>query len=259
MKKNFLITIAGLLVFTLPILAQNYKVSVDNPKDAKLVLSSFSGDLNIEGYTGNEVIITSSTLDEMKPPERAKGLTPVYSGGTDNTGVGLSVTKDGNTVVIHCLIPFNRGGDYQLKVPESMALQITSECQNNNNISITGTKGEIEINNCYDINLKNVSGPLVLATISGNIDIVFGTIATGKPFSISSVSGEVDVTLPAGFAADINMSSVTGGMYSDFDFSNKADNLKKVGGNQLNYKLNGGGTDFNVVSVSGNIYLRKGK
>jgi hypothetical protein len=98
-----------------------------------------------------------------------------------------------------------------------------------------------------------------LATIRGNIDIVFGTIATGKPFSISSVSGEVDVTLPAGFAADINMSSVTGGMYSDFDFSNKADNLKKVGGNQLNYKLNGGGTDFNVVSVSGNIYLRKGK
>ena len=35
-------------------------------------------------------------------------------------------------------------------------------------------------------------------------------------------------------------------------------NLKKVGGNKLNFPLNGGGFKFSIATVSGNIYLRKG-
>jgi hypothetical protein len=34
--------------------------------------------------------------------------------------------------------------------------------------------------------------------------------------------------------------------------------MKKIGGNDMNYSLNGGGFKFNIGTVSGNIYLRKG-
>jgi hypothetical protein len=54
------------------------------------------------------------------------------------------------------------------------------------------------------------------------------------------------------------MNSVTGNMYSDFDFNNSDKNVKQVGGNNLEYKMNGGGVKFSIVTVSGNIYLRKG-
>jgi hypothetical protein len=240
------------------ITAQEYKVNVDNPKNSKLSLSNFSGDLKIEGYAGNEIIFSPVGEEDMKVPERAKGLKPVYGGGVDNTGVGLSVEKSGTGISVTCLLPFTNSREYTIKVPESMSVEVKSECQNNNDVYIKGMKNEIEIQSCQSIKLTGVSGPLVLSTISGDIEVTFDNIATGKPFSINSISGEIDITLPAKIAADIEMNSVSGRMYSDFDFSDKSKDMNQIGGNELNTKLNGGGAKFSIVTVSGNIYLRKG-
>jgi lia operon protein LiaG len=240
------------------IAAQDYKVSVDNAKNSKLSLKNFSGDLKIEGYAGNEIVISPMGGEDMTVPERAKGLKPVYGGGVDNTGVGLSVGKDGTEISVICLIPFTNSREYTVKVPESMSIVVNSECQNNNDIYINGMKNEIEIQSCHSIKLTGVTGPLVLSTISGDIEVTFSQIAVGKPFSINSISGEIDITLPAKTAADVEMSAVSGRMYSDFDFSDKSKDMNQVGGNELTTKLNGGGAKFSIVTVSGNIYLRKG-
>jgi lia operon protein LiaG len=238
--------------------AQTYKIPVENSKDGKLSLSNFAGTLTIEGYSGNEIVFTGDGAEEVKVPDRAKGLKPVYSGGVDNTGVGLSVEKNGNAVLVSCLLPFTEGHDYTVKVPEGMSIEISSGCEYNNDVDIKGMKNEIEIQTCHSIKLRNVTGPLVLSTISGDIDIVLDNVAPGKSFSINSVSGEIDVTLPSKAAADVELGAVSGRMYSDFDFSDKSKNMNQIGGNQLQTKLNGGGTKINIVTVSGNIYLRKG-
>lgn len=240
------------------ITAQEYKVNVENAKGSKLSLSAFSGDLKIEGYAGNEIIFSPIGGEDTKVPDRAKGLKPVYGGGVDNTGVGLSVEKNGNEISVTCLIPFTNNREYTVKVPENMSVEVNSECQNNNDIYINGMKNEIEIQSCHSIFLKGVAGPLVLSTISGDIEVTFSNMAAGKPFSINSISGEIDITLPATIAADVEMSAVSGRMYSDFDFSNKSKDMNQIGGNELNTKLNGGGAKFSIVTVSGNIYLRKG-
>jgi DUF4097 and DUF4098 domain-containing protein YvlB len=117
---------------------------------------------------------------------------------------------------------------------------------------------EIEIQSCHSINLQQVTGPLVLSTISGNIDITFGAINTLKPFSINSISGEIDITLPSKLSANIEMESLSGSIYSDFEIPGSSKNLNQVGGNHLDYKLNGGGTKISIVTVNGFIYLRKG-
>ncbi len=238
--------------------AQEYKVNVENTKNSKLSLSSFSGDLKIEGYAGNEIIFSPVGGEDMKTPERAKGLKPVYGGGVDNTGVGLSVEKNANGISVTCLLPFTNSREYTVKVPEGMAVEVNSECQYNNDIYINGMKNEIEIQSCHSIILKGVTGPLVLSTISGDIEVTFSSLATGKPFSINSISGEIDITLPATIAADIELSAISGRMFSDFDFGDKSKGMNQVGGNVLSTKLNGGGAKFNIMTVSGNIYLRKG-
>jgi lia operon protein LiaG len=237
--------------------ATEYKIPVENAKNGILSLSDFSGELVIEGYGGNEIVLSSDDVD-AEVPERAKGLKPIYPVGTDNTGIGLSVETIDNQIKVTCLIPFTKQTNFTVKVPENLRIKVQSECQNSSEISISKMKNEIEIKTCHGINLKDVSGPLVLSTISGNIEITFGTISTGKPFSINSVSGDIDITLPATIAADLDMQTVSGTMYSDFDFSDSDKNMKKVGGNQVSHTLNGGGTGFKIVTVSGNIYLRKG-
>jgi len=254
-----LFTILVLLVASNTLMAQDYKVAVENTKETKLTLSDFTGDLPIEGYAGNEIVITNMSGHSDGPPERAKGLKPIYPAGIDNSGIGVSVEKSGNQVTISCLLPFTRRGDFKIKVPENLALNITSGCERNNSISIKGMKGEIEINNCHDIDLKNVTGPLVLNTISGSISVTLSGVVKDKPTSIASVSGDVDVTLPANAAVDLEMETISGSMYSDFDIAPPKSQMRRVGGSSIKTPLNGGGGELKLHVVSGNIYLRKAK
>jgi hypothetical protein len=237
--------------------AQEFKMTVENNKDGQLTLEDFAGDLPIEGYSGNEIIITS-TSGRFELPEKAKGLKPIYGGGTDNTGIALAMEKNGNKISFRCLLPVTKGADYHIKVPDNFMLRIHRGCEKSGETIIQNVKNEIDFDGCHKVNLKNVTCPLVISTISGGVDVVFSEISKDKPISIASISGEVDVTIPAKAAVDLEMSTINGNMYSDFDLAADSKNMKKVGGNNIRSQLNGGGTDLKLSVISGNIYLRKG-
>lgn len=259
---NRLFALLIVLSITHAALSQEYKLAVSNSKDGKLTLSNFSGPFSIEGYSGNEIIITRSGGDDDEhaaPPERTKGLKPIYAAGTDNTGIGAAVEKNGNQVTIDCLLPFTKRGNYKIKVPDNLALKISSGCERSNSIELRNMKNELEINNCHDIDLKNVTGPLVLSTISGSINVTLTSVSKENPTSIASVSGDIDVSIPAGIAANLELSTISGNMYSDFDIEIPKGSMKRVGGNSIKTKLNGGGGDLKITNISGNIYLRKTK
>lgn len=237
---------------------KQYKIAVENTKDAKLILDNFPEDFAIEGYAGNEIVVSSDRGNDGDP-ERSKGLKPVYASGIDNSGVGVSVEKDGNRISLRCLLPITQTARFRIKVPESLALEITRSCAGGGETIISNMKNEIEFKGCQDITLKNVTGPLVISTISGAVNVVFAAITADKPISIASVSGEVDVTMPAKAGFNLEMGTVSGNMYSDFDFpASKEGDMQRVGGSTIRAKVNGGGIDVRLHSVSGNVYLRKG-
>ena len=126
-------------------------------------------------------------------------------------------------------------------------------------ISIRNMKNEVEINNINSINLTNVTGPLVLSTINGDINVVFSELNKDKPTSLSTVKGEVDVTLPSKTQTNLEFQTMSGTVFSNFDFPADNKSSNQIGGTTLKYPLNGGGVDFKIVTVKGNIYLRKGK
>lgn len=248
-----------MLMFCLPsfcLHAQEYKVTVQNTKDGKLILNNFPGDLPVEGYSGNEIIVTSDLPANV--PERAKGLKPVYAGGTDNTGIAVDADKNGNQVVLQCLLPITKNANYKIKVPDNFNIQIDNECGHSGNVTVSNMKSELAIKNCQDIKVKNVSGPLVFYTISGNINIRFASLSKERSVSLASVSGDIDVTVPAATPMNVELKNISGGIYSDFNFPNDDKGLKRVGGNAVSSKLNGGGASLTITNVSGNIYLRKG-
>ena len=95
--KNQLFALCVALFTITAASAQEYKVQVQNTKEGKLTLTEFSGDLPIEGYSGNEIIIEGEVRGSGNP-DRAKGLKPIYPGGTDNTGLKhLSLPHHGNS------------------------------------------------------------------------------------------------------------------------------------------------------------------
>lgn len=256
---KYVIPILLAVCFTARLSAQEYKVSVENTKDGELTLDDFPSDLPIVGYSGNEIII-SHDGERFETPERAKGLKPVYGGGTDNTGIALFMEKNGNKVSFRCLLGIGKDADYRVRVPENLALKIHRSCEKGGGTTIENMKNEVEFDGCHEVNLKNVTGPLVISTIDGGVNVVFSEISKDKPISIASISGEVDVTIPATAAVDLEMSNMSGNMYSDFDINQDSkSNMRRVGGGVVRAALNGGGTELKLHSINGNIYLRKGQ
>ncbi len=244
------------LVLSAPNLkAQELKFPV--PAGATITLLDFPGDLLIEGYSGNDIIISGGSPSET--PERAKGLKPIYPGGEDNTGQGIAMDKKGNEVSFRYLPPItHEANSYMIKIPESAYLKIKSGCERETDVTLSNLKGEIDVDICNNIKLKNVTGPLVLSTINGNIDVSFTMISKDKPISIATINGVIDVTLPAATPANIEMSNISGNMYSDFDFHTDDKNMRRICGGSVKTQINGGGVDIKLHTINGNIYLRKG-
>ena len=91
-------------------------------------------------------------------------------------------------------------------------------------------------------------------TISGDI------LMEGYPgeMKLKTISGFIDLSLPETYGADVKMSTISGGMYSNFDFdANGPDGLRSFGKRSMTSSLNSGGTSLKLETISGDIFLRK--
>jgi DUF4097 and DUF4098 domain-containing protein YvlB len=91
-------------------------------------------------------------------------------------------------------------------------------------------------------------------TINGNI-IISGNLAAVRAHSIS---GFIDLAVSPVRKADLKLNTITGTMYSNFEFPVEEGSLRKVGGHSITTRLNGGGgKPIDLETISGNIFLRK--
>lgn len=111
----------------------------------------------------------------------------------------------------------------------------------------------VEMDLYFEVKVPKNSG-LEVETISGDIEIngVLGRM------EINTISGYIDLSLPANRNADLELSTISGGMYSDFDFkSNQENGYHHYRRNQISKTLNSGGTRIFLKTISGDIFLRK--
>lgn len=255
MKK--LVLAAGMVVaFLSATFAQEYKVAKNTGRlDIREV-----GDVEIEGYSGNEIIFASRDHDR-KDDERAKGLRAVSSMGLeDNTGIGLSVQVKGDVIEVRQLKKMD-GPEITIKVPKGVIVSFSHTSPYGSDLSLKNMENEIEVSTVHnDVRLDNVTGPMTVNTVHGDIDVTLSP-AMKNPISIVSVHGHVDVAMPVATKSNLRMNTAWGEIFVDPDFKIEFDNqgaLVKYSDN-LSGKLNGGGIDIKLSSTHSNVYLRKSK
>jgi hypothetical protein len=258
MKKILLLS-TGLLCLISLANAQEYKTKM--PAGGKITFEMGAGDVKIEGHSSDEVVIQASSGYEA-PPERAKGLKPIYNTAVDNSGIGLAVTPEAGGLKIEKAS--RKPVKYTVKLPKTAAILFTqTNWQGGSAVSISNVEGDIEVRtNNADIDLTNVTGPVVANSTSGEIKVIYSNLNQQKPTAISSISGAVDVSLPAAVKSNLKLRSINGEMFTDFDLGTKSskDGLSKVGGgSNIEGTTNGGGVEVNLNTISGNIYIRKKK
>lgn len=238
--------------------SNEYKISFSKASQPGKIKIYPLSDITVQSHTGKEVIITASGVKAI--PKRAEGLKPVYNSMVDNTNMGLSIKEADNTIEIHGLT--RRGGaKYKILVPANASLQIISgDNHDSPDVSVSNFANEIEIDARFgDILLEDVTGPALIHNVHGKIHAKFSKVNPKSPISITSVHGDVDVSLPAKTPANLDLKSSHGEIYTDMDiaFDNARDNMRQISGNRIAGKLNGGGVEIHLESTHNNIYLRK--
>jgi len=257
----------------------------------KIILNNINA-YQIEGYNGNEILITLEQEKEEKPNPRADGLKALSADGFDNTGLGLIVKENGNVTEL-ISANTNMEGILFIKVPAEVQISInnqgkfsnnsfsftfsadgestnmvnTGKTDKRNSILLKNIKSEITANVHYsDLILENITGPLSITATYGNIQANLAEPVKG-PFSLASIYGFIDLTLPEKLKANINVSTGYGTLYAseelplkavyteDVDSSNNTRHKRIT--NTIKRTLNGGGEDIILKSSYGEIYLRK--
>jgi len=237
--------------------AQNTK-SFSKGNNTTLILFFDEADAVIKGISGNEIKVEA--MDYTPPPERARGLRPLYNDATDNTGIGLMQSAEGGALTLRQAT--SSGGSYAISVPRSMNVHfVEATWMGGDAVEISDIDGEIEVETKNsDIVLKNIKGPVTANTTSGDIDVVFTSVAASGPTTITNISGYIDITMPATSKANMALNNITGEVFTDLDLKlpESKDGLKRVGGQrEIRSQLNGGGVDMTLKNISGDIYLRK--
>jgi len=251
LKSQFLAFALLITTFSFAQKMQEFKLSKST---GKLHIEGING-LEIEGYDGSEIIITTESKSK-ESSERAQGLSAINSlGMKDNTGIGLAINTAGDEVKITTIK--KNSGKYWMKVPKAMSVSFKHSSHSMGKLYIHGINGEIETSLQYgSVKVEKVAGPLSINTVYGKIEAVLTNLNTKNPTSLYSVYALVDVTVPASTKADVHLTSQYGDMFTDFDIKVEANS--KISSSRVQGKINGGGPELRVNSTYQNVYLRKG-
>ncbi len=141
-----------------------------------------------------------------------------------------------NTMVIS-----NGFGDVEvrltIKVPSNIRLQVQSKYG--------------------DINLKELNNPMVINNTYGHIKAIFSNGLPKAGVYLNSKYEFIDVTVPVFSAANVDLRTNYGKIFTDLDID--IDSARSEKGSYTNYiigQLNGGGSDLELSSKYGKVYLR---
>ena len=158
---------------------------------------------------------------------------------------------------------------YSIKIPNSIKLNWdTSNCKKTTNTgraffysnktsSLSNFNGELELTTSLsNFKLTDVTGPVSINSIGGNVTVEFDEKLPLKLYSIYTNNGFIDITMPS--SSDVNVEANGSAVYSDLPFNILSD--KESDGQQhMKLNLKKGKVKMKLEAGYGTIYLRNKK
>jgi DUF4097 and DUF4098 domain-containing protein YvlB len=219
------------------------------PANGRVDLRNINGSVHITGWDRNDVKVdavkyaaSKQRLDEAKIHVDA-GSTSVEI-RTEYPDHNLTFNDDDRD---------NPAGvDYTLTVPRSANLDEIKLI--NGELAISGVSGEVRASSVNGrVNATDLAGRVKLSTVNGRLAAQFASVPTASSMRLSSVNGGIELTLPPDARAEVEASTVSGGISNDFGLRN----IKhRYVGHSLHGELGGGGTTIRLSNVNGRIEIR---
>jgi hypothetical protein len=251
--------------------------TVQKGDSSVLALYNLNGSLNVEGYSGDKVLIE---VDERLTADDSQTL----EAGKKEFKLGFDQTAD--SIIVYIAEPFdtrpchncNRGWDrrdidydfdlaFTIKVPYHMNLNISTV--NKGDITVESVSGSMRVNNVNGrITIKDAKAGVRAHTINGDLTVNYLEVPTGGS-DFYTLNGKLSVTFPQSLSADLQFKSWNGSFYTDFPKwevlpAKVTKNVAKKGAGteyQLiidkQIRIGEGGRLFKFETMNGNIYIKR--
>jgi DUF4097 and DUF4098 domain-containing protein YvlB len=243
-------TFAALLAVLIAIPAyadvtQEFHRTVPLSADGRVSLGNINGDVEITGWSKNEVQIDAvktapdqQRLDEMR----------------------IEVKDSSNSVDVQTRYPNrhvnNNPGSvhYTLHVPQNARLDKIDLV--NGSLNLQSLSGEIKTDLVNGkLRASDLAGTADLATVNGTVEANYSNLNNVREIKLSSVNGTVNLLLPQSPNADVSASTVNGGISTDFPLTVKG----KFVGKSMSGTLGSGGVKIDLSNVNGSIHIGPGR
>lgn len=213
MKTKLIATIALISIGLSATAQKQHRVQ----KNTDRLILNLDG-VSVEGYSGKEIIFSLEEGLNEQVDERAKGLKAVSAAGlSDNTGLGIQLRENGDELVA-IKVAKTIAGTLSVKIPQDMKVSVVSTSTDFLPITLKRLKSEITVStNANGVTLEEISGPVSISSVRGNIEAKFPTVPK-LPVTMSSMYGYVDISIPGKTSADLILSSSYGQIYSSEEF-----------------------------------------
>jgi hypothetical protein len=271
MKTIILSGVLVLLSGLASLMAQNEQLTVPltNPgKTYTLKVNLINGSITVSSYSGSEIQI-DATVSAIPNDEETKQEENGMKRIAGAKGYEITAEENNNVVDVHTN-SFANNVSLNLKIP-GQDVKLVLSTINDGDIVVENVKGELEVNNVNGaIKVVNHSGSVVATSINEAIIVNFTAVKAGAAMAFSSLTGNIDLTFPSDLKANLKLKSDMGDIFSDFDVAVEKSNSRvnrtaQSGMYKLELedwvygKINGGGPEFMMKNMNGNIYIRKAK
>jgi hypothetical protein len=249
-------TICALFVLTITASASDHRGALTEEfhqtyaitADGRVELDNINGSVHISTWERNEVKVDAVKYANSR--ERLDDARIEVDAGKDYLSIrtkyrdhDLSFNSDS-----HDNPP---GVEYTLTVPRAARLDEINLI--NGSLDVAGVTGEVRAS-CINGRLEahNLAGRADLSTVNGHLDARFDQMS-GSSVELKSVNGSVALTIPSDSKAEIEASTVSGGIENDFGLHV---NHHRYVGHDLRGELGTGGPRIKLENVNGRIDIR---
>ncbi len=254
------------------------QVKLENSSESSLVVKNVFGTVDVEGYSGNEVMV------EAKRTITSKSNKDLELGKSE---LKVKIYKEKDQVIVRpdapyikfdeekltynwCNNSFDVGYEHDLyikvKVPKSMVVDVGTV--NGGEVLIRNTRGEY-------LKAENINGGITLTNITGKtkVNCINGPVTISYADNPSEASeyyalnGDINISYQKALSANITFKSMNGELFTDFDIDKQFTRTNKSAGSgsKPKYKfestpvvqIGGGQVDFDFETLNGNVYIKK--
>ncbi len=243
MKRYFCaLVFAAVALLTGVASAQDFHKSYALGAGGHITIKNISGDIKVTGYNGDSIIVDA------------------FKVGRDREVVDVEDSSVGDRIELRVKYPQDCNCDasvnFEVRVPSQADYNYDKLASVSGNVEVAGIRGRLRAESVSgNVGIEGVTGIVSASSVSGNVEAQIINIEGAGDMKFSSVSGNVQVAAPLGINADVEMSSLSGSLNTDFPLT--IEESDHGPGRSARGRIGSGSNSLRVTSVSGQVALNR--